>query len=176
METMLKVSHLSKNFRSLKAVDDLSFEVPDGQVTGFLGPNGSGKSTTMRMCVGLENPTSGTATFDGTPFRGLSNPATTVGTLLDANWFHPGRSARAHLGYMAALQGVSMNHVDDTLDRVGLTQVATKRVGGYSLGMKQRLGLACALIGEPKHLLLDEPVNGLDPEGCLLYTSDAADE
>ena len=165
METMLKVSHLSKNFRSFKAIDDLSFEVPDGQVTGFLGPNGSGKSTTMRMCVGLENPTSGTATFDGTPFRGLSNPATTVGTLLDATWFHPGRSARAHLGYMAALQGVSMNHVDDTLDRVGLTQVATKRVGGYSLGMKQRLGLACALIGEPKHLLLDEPVNGLDPEG-----------
>ena len=165
METMLKVSHLSKNFRSFKAVDDLSFEVPDGQVTGFLGPNGSGKSTTMRMCVGLENPTSGTATFDGTPFRELSNPATTVGTLLDANWFHSGRSARAHLGYMAALQGVSMNHVDDTLDRVGLTQVATKRVGGYSLGMKQRLGLACALIGEPKHLLLDEPVNGLDPEG-----------
>lgn len=165
MGTMLKVSHLSKNFRSFKAVDDLSFEVPDGQVTGFLGPNGSGKSTTMRMCVGLETPTSGTATFDGTPFRELSNPATMVGTLLDANWFHPGRSARAHLGYMAALQGVSMNHVDDTLDRVGLTQVATKRVGGYSLGMKQRLGLACALIGEPKHLLLDEPVNGLDPEG-----------
>ncbi|MBK4151539.1 ABC transporter ATP-binding protein [Corynebacterium macginleyi] len=162
---MLTLTRLSKRYGSFTAVDNLSFEVPDGQVTGFLGPNGSGKSTTMRMCVGLENPTSGTATFDGTPFRELSDPASMVGTLLDATWFHPGRSARAHLGYMAALQGVSMNHVDDTLERVGLEKVAKKRVGSYSLGMKQRLGLACALIGQPKHLLLDEPVNGLDPEG-----------
>jgi len=162
---MLTVTQLSKKYGSFTAVDSLSFEVPDGQVTGFLGPNGSGKSTTMRMCVGLENPTSGTATFDGTPFRELSDPASMVGTLLDANWFHPGRSARAHLGYMAALQGVSMNHVDDTLERVGLGKVAKKRIGGYSLGMKQRLGLACAMVGQPKHLLLDEPVNGLDPEG-----------
>ncbi|MDK4266390.1 ABC transporter ATP-binding protein [Corynebacterium accolens] len=162
---MLTVTQLSKKYGSFTAVDSLSFEVPDGQVTGFLGPNGSGKSTTMRMCVGLENPTSGTATFDGTPFRELPDPASTVGTLLDANWFHPGRSARAHLGYMAALQGVSMDHVDDTLERVGLGKVAKKRIGGYSLGMKQRLGLACAMMGQPKHLLLDEPVNGLDPEG-----------
>ena len=162
---MLTVTQLSKKYGSFTAVDNLSFEVPDGQVTGFLGPNGSGKSTTMRMCVGLENPTSGTATFDGTPFRELPDPASTVGTLLDANWFHPGRSARDHLGYMAALQGVSMDHVDDTLERVGLGKVAKKRIGGYSLGMKQRLGLACAMMGQPKHLLLDEPVNGLDPEG-----------
>ena len=162
---MLTVTQLSKKYGSFTAVDNLSFEVPDGQVTGFLGPNGSGKSTTMRMCVGLENPTSGTATFDGTPFCELPDPASTVGTLLEANWFHPGRSARAHLGYMAALQGVSMDHVDDTLERVGLGKVAKKRIGGYSLGMKQRLGLACAMMGEPKHLLLDEPVNGLDPEG-----------
>lgn len=103
---MLTLTRLSKRYGSFTAVDNLSFEVPDGQVTGFLGPNGSGKSTTMRMCVGLENPTSGTATFDGTPFRELSDPASMVGTLLDATWFHPGRSARAHLGYMAALQGV----------------------------------------------------------------------
>ncbi|KQB85356.1 putative ABC transporter ATP-binding protein YxlF [Corynebacterium oculi] len=165
MGYMLEVKNLTKTYKDKNAVDDLSFTVPDGLVTGFLGPNGAGKSTTMRMAVGLEKPTSGTATFDGTEFRSLPHPAKVVGTLLDATWFHPGRSARAHLGMMAALQGVPMSRVDDVLERVGIASVAQKKVGGYSLGMKQRFGLACALLGDPKHLLLDEPVNGLDPEG-----------
>ncbi|MDP9851291.1 ABC transporter ATP-binding protein [Corynebacterium lowii] len=162
---MLTIKNLTKTYKSKKAVDNLSFTVPDGLVTGFLGPNGAGKSTTMRMAVGLERPTSGTATFDGTDFRKLSHPGKVVGTLLDATWFHPGRSARAHLGMMASLQKVPMSRVDDVLERVGIAEVAHKKVGGYSLGMKQRFGLACALLGDPKHLLLDEPVNGLDPEG-----------
>ena len=164
-EVMLEIKNLTKTYKDKRAVDDLSFTVPDGVVTGFLGPNGAGKPTTMRMAVGLERPTSGTATFDGTEFRRLAHPGRTVGTLLDATWFHPGRSARAHLGMMAALQQVPMSRVDDVLERVGIASVAHKKVGGYSLGMKQRFGLACALLGDPKHLLLDEPVNGLDPEG-----------
>lgn len=162
---MLTVEHLTRNYRGHAAVNDLSFTVPDGQVTGFLGPNGSGKSTTMRMCVGLEHPSSGRATFDGVEFRGLHRPSTVVGTLLDATWFHPGRSARAHLLAMARLAGLTGERVDDVLDQVGILQVADRKVGGYSLGMKQRLGLACALLGDPRHILLDEPVNGLDPEG-----------
>ncbi|AGF72740.1 ATP-binding cassette domain-containing protein [Corynebacterium halotolerans] len=162
---MLTVERLTKTYRGHNAVRDLSFTVPDGQVTGFLGPNGSGKSTTMRMCVGLETPTSGTATFDGQAFRGLRHPSRVVGTLLDATWFHPGRTARAHLAAMAALAGLPTSRVDEVLDRVGILQVAQRKVGGYSLGMKQRLGLACALLGDPAHILLDEPVNGLDPEG-----------
>lgn len=165
MKRMLKVENLTKTYRNHAAVNDLSFTVPDGQVTGFLGPNGSGKSTTMRMCVGLEKPTSGSATFDGAEFRGLSDPAAVVGTLLDSTWFHPGRTARAHLMVMARLAGISGERVDEVLDQVGILQVAGRKVGGYSLGMKQRLGLACALLGDPRHILLDEPVNGLDPEG-----------
>ncbi|MBC3185345.1 ABC transporter ATP-binding protein [Corynebacterium sp. zg-331] len=162
---MLQIKNLTKTYKFKRAVNDLSFTVPDGVVTGFLGPNGAGKSTTMRMAVGLERPTVGTATFDGTEFRRLAHPGRTVGTLLDATWFHPGRSARAHLGMMATLQQVSMRRVDDILERVGIASVAHKKVSGYSLGMRQRFGLACALLGDPKHLLLDEPINGLDPEG-----------
>lgn len=162
---MLTVSNLTKKYGTDTAVDDLSFTVPDGQVTGFLGPNGSGKSTTMRMGTGLEMPTSGRAQFDGVDFRELKNPSSCVGTLLDATWYHPGRTGRAHLSYMAALQGKTRSDIDAALDRVGLLHVAGKRVGGYSLGMKQRLGLACAMLNGPQHLLLDEPVNGLDPEG-----------
>lgn len=162
---MLNVAELTKTYRGRTAVNNLSFTVPDGQVTGFLGPNGSGKSTTMRMCVGLERPTSGAATFDGAEFRSLRRPNGVVGTLLDSTWFHPGRSARAHLSFMARLAGLSEERVDEVLDQVGILQVAGRRVGGYSLGMKQRLGLACALLGDPQHILLDEPVNGLDPEG-----------
>lgn len=162
---MLKVENLTKTYRNHAAVKDLTFTVPDGQVTGFLGPNGSGKSTTMRMCVGLERSTAGAATFDGAEFRSLGQPSAVVGTLLDATWFHPGRSARAHLTFMARLAGVSNERVDEVLDQVGIRQVAGRKVGGYSLGMKQRLGLACALLGDPRHILLDEPVNGLDPEG-----------
>lgn len=162
---MLTVENLTKTYRGHAAVNDLSFTVPDGQVTGFLGPNGSGKSTTMRMCVGLERPSTGTATFDGTEFRNLRRPSAVVGTLLDATWFHPARTARAHLTLMAQLAGISRSRVDEVLDQVGILQVANRKVGGYSLGMKQRLGLACALLGDPRHILLDEPVNGLDPEG-----------
>lgn len=165
MGTMLTVEHLTRTYRGRDAVHDLSFTVPDGQVTGFLGPNGSGKSTTMRLSVGLEVPTSGTATFDGRAFRRLRHPARVVGALLESTWFHPGRTARAHLTAMAALAGLPRARVDEVLDRVGILQVAQRRVSGYSLGMKQRLGLACALLGDPAHILLDEPVNGLDPEG-----------
>lgn len=165
MESMLEVHNLTKTYRGQTAVNNLSFSVPDGQVTGFLGPNGAGKSTTMRMAVGLERPTSGSAEFDGTPFRSLKNPGRVVGTLLDATWFHPGRTAQAHLAIQATLMGLPANRIDECLEAVGLAGVAGKRVGGFSLGMKQRLGVACALLGNPKHVLLDEPVNGLDPEG-----------
>ncbi|MGP6172931.1 ABC transporter ATP-binding protein [Corynebacterium sp. A21] len=162
---MLTVTNLTKTYSSTTAVHDLSFTVPDGQVTGFLGPNGSGKSTTMRMCLGLERPSEGSALFDGADFRSLHRPAEVVGSLLDAAGFHPGRSARAHLAYLAAIAGIPATRIDAVLDQVGLTDVARRKVGGFSLGMKQRLGLACALLGDPQHLLLDEPVNGLDPEG-----------
>ncbi len=162
---MLTVEHLTRTYGGHHAVHDLSFTVPDGQVTGFLGPNGSGKSTTMRMCLGLERPTSGSATFDGQKFRRLSRPTRVVGSLVDAAGVHPQRSARAHLGYIAATAGIPARRVDAVLDEVGLHEVAKRRVGGFSLGMKQRLGLAAALLGDPRHLLLDEPVNGLDPEG-----------
>ncbi|AHI23848.1 ABC transporter ATP-binding protein [Corynebacterium vitaeruminis] len=162
---MLEIRNLTKTYRAQTAVNDLSFTVPDGQVTGFLGPNGAGKSTTMRMAVGLERPTSGEATFDGVPFRKLDNPGRVVGSLLDATWFHPGRSAYQHLAILADLMRLPETRIEECLEAVGLSGVATKRVGGFSLGMKQRLGVACALMGNPKHVLLDEPVNGLDPEG-----------
>lgn len=162
---MLEIRNLTKTYRAQTAVNDLSFTVPDGQVTGFLGPNGAGKSTTMRMAVGLERPTSGEATFDGVPFRKLDNPGRVVGSLLDATWFHPGRSAYQHLAILADLMRLPETRIEECLEAVGLSGVAAKRVGGFSLGMKQRLGVACALMGNPKHVLLDEPVNGLDPEG-----------
>ena len=138
-----------------------------GVVTGFLGPNGAGKSTTMRMIVGLDTPTSGEALVGGVPFRELENPSGKVGCLLDASWTHANRSAGAHLKMIAAAAGIPASRVDEMLALVGLTDVAGRKVGGYSLGMRQRLGLATAMLGDPEVLLFDEPVNGLDPEGIL---------
>ena len=164
---MIEVSALSKTFGQTKAVDHLSFSVRPGAVTGFLGPNGAGKSTTMRMILGLDNPTSGQALINGQPYLSLTKPLTKVGALLDANWVHPNRSARSHLRWMAASNNLPVGRVDEVLDTVGLTSVAAKAVGKFSLGMKQRLGLAGAILGDPEVLLFDEPVNGLDPEGIL---------
>ncbi|QNK82327.1 ABC transporter ATP-binding protein [Nakamurella sp. PAMC28650] len=164
---MIEVSALSKTFGQTKAVDQLSFVVRPGMVTGFLGPNGAGKSTTMRMILGLDNPTAGQALIAGKRYASLVKPLTQVGALLDANWVHPNRSARSHLRWMAASNGLSRKRVDEVLETVGLTSVATKSVGKFSLGMKQRLGLAGAILGDPEVLLFDEPVNGLDPEGIL---------
>ncbi|MDV8011456.1 ATP-binding cassette domain-containing protein [Rhodococcus sp. IEGM 1241] len=164
---MIELRGLTKVYGPTKAVDDLSFTVKPGIVTGFLGPNGAGKSTTMRMILGLDQPTSGAALIDGKPYRELKTPLRTVGALLDAKWVHPNRSARAHLQWMAASNGIPKSRVDEVLGLVGLSEVAGKKAGGFSLGMSQRLGLAGALLGDPKVLLLDEPVNGLDPEGIV---------
>lgn len=164
---MIEVRGLTKHFGSTAAVEDLSFTVQPGQVTGFLGPNGAGKSTTMRMILGLDRPTAGTALIQGKPYHELKDPLRTVGALLDARWVHPNRSARAHLQWMAASNGIAKSRVDEVLRLVGLTEVAGKNAGGFSLGMSQRLGLAGALLGDPPVLLFDEPVNGLDPEGIL---------
>jgi ABC-2 type transport system ATP-binding protein len=148
-----------------RAVDDLTCSIEAGVVTGFLGPNGAGKTTTMRMILGLDRPTSGTATIDGKTYRQLSDPLRTVGALLDARQVHPNRSARDHLRWLAAAARVPFTRVDEVLDIVGLTAVADQRAGTLSLGMGQRLGIAAALLGDPPVLLFDEPVNGLDPEG-----------
>ncbi|MHC3002075.1 ABC transporter ATP-binding protein [Gordonia sp. GN26] len=164
---MLRVTNLTKDFGSQRAVDDLTFEVGPGRVTGFLGPNGAGKSTTMRMMLGLDRPTSGTATVNGVPYRELDHPLRQVGALLDAHWVHPNRSARSHLRWLAASNRIPRSRVDEVLEIVGLASVARKRAGGFSLGMSQRLGLAGALLGDPHTLLFDEPVNGLDPEGIV---------
>jgi ABC-2 type transport system ATP-binding protein len=164
---MIEVRDLSKHFGRTVAVDHLSFSVRPGSVTGFLGPNGAGKSTTMRMILGLDNPTSGTALIDGQSYGQLHRPLTKVGSLLDANWIHPNRSAQAHLTWMAVSNHLDRKRVAEVLDLVGLTQVADKAAGKFSLGMKQRLGIAGALLGDPEILLFDEPVNGLDPEGIL---------
>ncbi|MFC0680454.1 ABC transporter ATP-binding protein [Lysobacter korlensis] len=161
----IRFEGVSKHFGSVQAVNDLSFTVEPGRVTGFLGPNGAGKTTSLRMLLGLVRPTSGSATFDGTAYRDLERPLETVGAALEAASFHPGRSARNHLNVYAIAAGLSATRVDRVLDQVGLTQYADRRVGGYSLGMRQRLGLANALLGDPGVLVLDEPVNGLDPEG-----------
>ena len=162
---MLVVENLTKKFGSTTAVDDLSFTVAEGRVTGFLGPNGSGKSTTMRCMIGLDRANRGFTHFDGVTYDKLPHPLRSVGTLLDAGNAHVGRSARNHLLWLAASSGVSKARVDEVLHMVGLTDVARRRVGKYSLGMKQRLGLAAVLLGDPQVLILDEPVNGLDPEG-----------
>jgi ABC-2 type transport system ATP-binding protein len=162
---MIEAIGLTKQYGSTTAVDDLSFAVQPGMVTGFLGPNGAGKSTTMRMILGLDNPTSGKALIDGRSYAQLSKPLTQVGSLLDANWIHPNRSARSHLRFMAASNKIGTKRVDEVLEIVGLSAVATKAAGKFSLGMKQRLGLAGSLLGDPRVLLFDEPVNGLDPEG-----------
>ncbi len=164
---MITVQNLTKRFGAKTAVDDISFEVRSGAVTGFLGPNGAGKSTTMRMIVGLDRPDAGAATIGGRPYRELKAPLTEVGVLLDAKAVHPGRSARAHLRALAATHGIPNSRVQAVIDLTGLGSVADRRVGGFSLGMGQRLGIAAALLGDPHTLILDEPVNGLDPEGVL---------
>ena len=162
---MIEVQNLSKVYGPVRAVDDVSFRVKPGIVTGFLGPNGAGKSTTMRMIVGLDKPTSGSCLIDGTSYRNLKRPAQKVGALLDAKGVHPNRSARATLLWQAQASGIPASRVDEVLSLVGLTDVAGKKVGGFSLGMGQRLGIAAALLGDPEYLILDEPVNGLDPAG-----------
>ncbi len=164
---MIEARGLTKRYGSTVAVDDLSFTVAPGRVTGFLGPNGAGKSTTMRMILGLDRPTAGDVRIDGKRYRELDRPLHTVGALLDATWVHPNRSARSHLRWLARSNKLPAQRVDEVLDAVGLTAVAGKRAGGFSLGMSQRLGIAGALLGDPAVLLFDEPVNGLDPEGIL---------
>ncbi|PRW61896.1 ABC transporter ATP-binding protein [Actinopolyspora mortivallis] len=162
---MIEAVGLTKRYGSTVAVDDLSFTVKPGRVTGFLGPNGAGKSTTMRMMLGLDRPTAGKVLFDGKPYTDLKNPLRTVGALVDAKWVHPNRSAYAHLKWMARSNDIPVKRVDEVLETVGLSSVAKRRAGGFSLGMSQRLGIATALLGDPGILMFDEPVNGLDPEG-----------
>jgi ABC-2 type transport system ATP-binding protein len=164
---MIEVRDLTKRYGDRLAVDHLSFTVEPGRVTGFLGPNGAGKSTTMRLILGLDHPTSGTATINGKRYAELTAPLRTVGALLEAKSLHSGRSARNHLLFLAQTQALPRKRVDEVLDLVGLQSVAGKRAGGFSLGMSQRLGIAAAMLGNPEILLLDEPVNGLDPEGVL---------
>lgn len=163
--SMITAQNLTKQFGPQRVVDDLSFEVRPGVVTGFLGPNGAGKTTTMRMILGLDRPTAGEALIDGRRYRDLARPLATVGALLDARWVHEKRSARAHLRWLAASNDLPAGRVDEVLEMVGLADVAGHHVGSFSLGMSQRLGLAAALLGDPPYLLFDEPVNGLDPEG-----------
>ncbi|WP_370945750.1 ABC transporter ATP-binding protein [Amycolatopsis sp. cg5] len=162
---MIEAARLTKRYGDVLAVDDLSFTVSPGRVTGFLGPNGAGKSTTMRMILGVDAPTDGHVEIDGRPYRELDRPLRTVGALLDASARHPGRTARDHLRWLAATNDLPVKRVDEVLALVGLSSVAKKRAGQYSLGMLQRLGIAGALLGDPRVLLFDEPVNGLDPEG-----------
>ncbi|MGO1938793.1 MAG: ATP-binding cassette domain-containing protein [Agrococcus casei] len=164
---MIVAEHLTKRFGQKQAVSDVSFTVAPGKVTGFLGPNGAGKSTTMRMIVGLDRPTSGSVSIDGRSYSSLRSPLTEVGVLLDAKAVHTGRSAVNHLRSMAATHGIRRSRVDEVIEITGLTSVARKRAGGFSLGMGQRLGIAAALLGDPHTLILDEPVNGLDPEGVM---------
>ena len=162
---MIEATGLSKRYGSTVAVDDLSFTVPDGRVTGFLGPNGAGKSTTMRLIVGLDAPSAGRITVNGRAYHDRRFPLHEVGALLEAKAIHPSRSARNHLRWLAQSNGISPRRVDEVLEQVGISAVARKRAGTFSLGMSQRLGIAAALLGDPEVLLLDEPVNGLDPEG-----------
>ncbi len=162
---MIEIDHVTKRYGEKVAVDDLSFSVKPGIVTGFLGPNGAGKSTTMRVILGLDRPNSGTATVNGKPYRDLPAPLHEVGALLEARAIHTGRSAYNHLVAMAQTHGIGRKRVQEVIDLVGLQEVARKRAGGFSLGMGQRLGIAAALLGDPATLILDEPSNGLDPEG-----------
>ena len=167
MAGVIEVDHLTKRYGPKLAVDDVSFVVRPGSVTGFLGPNGAGKSTTMRMIMGLDRPSAGTATVNGKPYTAFRDPLRQVGALLEAKAVHSGRSAYNHLLSLAATHGVPKSRVHEVIDMTGLDSVARKRVGGFSLGMGQRLGIAAALLGDPKTLILDEPVNGLDPDGVL---------
>ncbi|MGC9438303.1 ATP-binding cassette domain-containing protein [Streptomyces sp. WG5] len=162
---MITLDRLTKRYGDRTAVSDLSFEINPGKVTGFLGPNGAGKSTTMRMIVGLDAPTSGRALVAGKRYEAMRHPLREVGALLDARAGHPGRSAHSHLLGLARSNGIPASRVDEVLATVGLTEVAKKRIGSFSLGMGQRLGIAAALLGDPEVLLFDEPVNGLDPDG-----------
>jgi ABC-2 type transport system ATP-binding protein len=165
VRTVIEVQGLSKHYGDRVAVDDLSFTIKPGTVTGFLGPNGAGKSTTMRLILGLDRPTSGTATVNGKRYRDLAAPLHEVGALLEARAVHTGRSGYNHLLALAQTHGIPRSRVDEVIELVGLGSVARKRVGGFSLGMGQRLGVASALLGDPATVVLDEPANGLDPEG-----------
>jgi ABC-2 type transport system ATP-binding protein len=162
---VIAVEGLTKRFGDVVAVDDLTFEVDQGTVVGFLGPNGAGKTTTLRMLLGLVTPTAGRARIQGRPYRQLAAPLSHVGAVLEASSFHPGRTARNHLRVVAIAAGLPRARADEVLSQVGLDQAADRRVGGFSLGMRQRLALAAALLGDPEILVLDEPANGLDPEG-----------
>ncbi len=162
---MITVSGLTKKYGDRTVVDQVSFQLEPGTVTGFLGPNGAGKSTTMRMITGLVPATSGTALIDGRPYTSLPNPGAVMGTLLDAAAVHPGRTGRTHLQLIAATLGVPAQRADEVLEMVDLTAAGGRRIGGYSLGMRQRLGIAAALLADPPVLMFDEPANGLDPEG-----------
>jgi len=162
---MIEARGLVKRYGGTAAVDDLSFTIRPGQVTGFLGPNGAGKTTTMRLILGLDHPSAGTVTVNGQPYAQLASPMHEVGALLDAGAVHGGRTARSHLLCLAETNGIARRRVDEVLGIVGLSDVAGKRSQGFSLGMRQRLGIAAALLGDPQVLMFDEPVNGLDPEG-----------
>ncbi len=161
----IEIRNLTKTFGTFKAVDDLSFDVEPGRITGFLGPNGAGKTTTLRMLLGLVRPTGGTATIGGRTYQHIPHPITAVGAALEATNFHPGRSGRDHLRVLADTAGIPVARVDEMLELTGIPAAARKRAGGYSMGMRQRLGLAAAMLGDPQALILDEPANGLDPEG-----------
>lgn len=177
--TEMALRALSKRFRQTRAVDDLTAEFVAGAVTGFLGPNGAGKSTTLRMALGLVRPTTGTALIGGRPYTELRRPLRTVGAVLESGAFHPGRTGRNHLRLVARLGDLPESRVEEVLDAVDLTGAAERRVGGYSLGMRQRLSLATALLGDPEVLILDEPANGLDPAGMAWLRGllrDLADE
>jgi len=167
MDATIDVAGLRKRYGSTVAVDDLTFTVHPGMVTGFVGPNGAGKSTTMRIVLGLDAADAGTARIGGRPYRSLTAPLTEVGALLDAEAIHPGRRAKDHLLWMAQSNGLPARRVGEVLDQVGLTSAARRRAGGFSLGMRQRLGIAAALLGDPPALMLDEPFNGMDPEGII---------
>jgi ABC-2 type transport system ATP-binding protein len=176
---MITVAGITKQYGKRTAVDDLTFDVTAGRVTGFVGPNGAGKSTTMRMMVGLTRPDRGEVRYDGIAYTNLRHPARVVGSVLDARCMHPGRSARHHLRATAAVSGLPASRADAVLAEVGLESAANQRAGGFSLGMRQRLALAGALLGEPEVLLLDEPSNGLDPDGIRWlrnYLSGFADQ
>jgi ABC-2 type transport system ATP-binding protein len=166
-EATIEVSGLCKRFGPVTALDGMTFTVPPGAVTGFIGPNGAGKSTTMRVILGLDAPDAGSALIGGQRYRSLRHPLTLVGSLLDASALQPGRSARGHLLWLARSQGLPAARVDEVISQAGLEQAARRKAGGYSLGMRQRLGMAAALLGDPPVLMLDEPFNGMDPEGII---------
>jgi ABC-2 type transport system ATP-binding protein len=167
MEATIEVTRLRKRFGPAVALDGMTFTVQPSQVTGFVGPNGAGKSTTMRVILGLDAPDEGSALIGGRPYRGLPRPLTYVGSLLDAGALQPSRSARNHLLWLAHSQGLGARRVDEVIEQAGLDKAARRRAGGYSLGMRQRLGIAAAMLGDPPVLMFDEPFNGMDPEGIV---------